>query len=935
MTERLGSWACRLAPVLFGAALVTFPLVSHAGLALELQPVVRASTFEVVQKKPVNDPLTYEKPLPLDLIPYIERTDLYRSIGTAFALGQNQYVTAAHVLLLGINSQFGAPALRAADGKVYLIDRILKFSAHADFVVFSLKDNPASTGFSVSREPKIDTAVYAVGNALGEGIVIRDGAFTSETPEEQDGAWKWIRFSAAASPGNSGGPLLDESAHVVGIVLRKSANENLNYGLPITLVLDAPNDKAVFDLRNLTSLPYMRGKRTYAFKDSFKLPLTWPEFAKAYDATLSKHFEESIAELQKNYADTQFARGVGVDTILYVPEKDFLPRIITQQSDDTWTAAALGCCATNLPDDGIMLAGQVNGGAVLFSLHRSANASDDKFYGDSKAFMDIALKGLALTRPVGTDQVRITSLGSAQSDTIFTDRFGRVWQSRTWAVPHQDLYVLVSMLPTPDGYAGVVQIAPAIVLHQTQSLMQLLSEQFTVSYAGTPAQWQAFLKRSALLPKPLTRVTLVLKPEQQLKAPRFEFSVPEKSFHLGEQSRIGLLMGFLKEGPTLTWDALSTEWSEDAEGKSSVGLYRSTRPPSTAKLELRNRYAEIVERHAPYDQKVVRETADQFVANKVLDVPGKRAGSVSADVVYEVGVKLSGPGAYGNASRVLTESISKVHILEHGIGEDAEPYRETASNRDANPSESPPRSDPAAKRLDLDSVSGHDLRGRKPSDDSHEFIDPVRADPAEASKRSKALWDYWTGIAAERNNRELWDTFIEKNGFHDQLHTPIVLTAESRLLSELKRPPTEEWSWLSKMLAEAYVEERTQIAKSHSHELPKTYIERQLPCPTPPEKSSSNAFPSLAKPVNFTAEFYPMTARRANIEGFVLLAVQVDANGCGKQKGIVVSSGSETLDNAALGFVDSVEFLPAQQDGRRIAGVSRIPIRFKLSAFQN
>jgi serine protease Do len=79
--------------------------------------------------------------------------------------------------------------------------------------------------------------VLAVGNAFGEGVVIRDGLYTSATDEDQDGRWKWIRFSAAASPGNSGGPLLDGDGKVIGIVIGKSPNENLNYSLPIARVL--------------------------------------------------------------------------------------------------------------------------------------------------------------------------------------------------------------------------------------------------------------------------------------------------------------------------------------------------------------------------------------------------------------------------------------------------------------------------------------------------------------------------------------------------------------------------------------------------------------------------------------------------------------------------------------------------------------------------
>ena len=73
----------------------------------ELQTAMRTATFEVVMKKPEKDPLTYEKPLPLELLPYMERTDKYRSVGTAFSLGHNTYVTAGHVLNVGVNSELG------------------------------------------------------------------------------------------------------------------------------------------------------------------------------------------------------------------------------------------------------------------------------------------------------------------------------------------------------------------------------------------------------------------------------------------------------------------------------------------------------------------------------------------------------------------------------------------------------------------------------------------------------------------------------------------------------------------------------------------------------------------------------------------------------------------------------------------------------------
>lgn len=153
-------------------ALVALSLSARAQAAVtpDMQRAVRAATFEVVLTKPAHDPLSYEKPLPLELIPYQQRTDKYRQVGTAFAVGPDTYVTAAHVLEAAVDSQYGDPALRGADGKVYPIATIVKFSADEDYAVFTLAGAPAPAQLAVDRTPQLDEPVFTVGNALGEGI---------------------------------------------------------------------------------------------------------------------------------------------------------------------------------------------------------------------------------------------------------------------------------------------------------------------------------------------------------------------------------------------------------------------------------------------------------------------------------------------------------------------------------------------------------------------------------------------------------------------------------------------------------------------------------------------------------------------------------------------------------------------------------------------
>ena len=132
--------------------------VQGAELSSSAQQHIRAATFEVVQLKPPEGVVTYDHALPLDLLPYQQRTDKYRSIGTAFAIGPNRYVTAAHVIDLGIGSQYGPPALRDGAGKVYDIDQVLKFSDTRDFVVFSLREPPQDAkSLATGRKPALNS----------------------------------------------------------------------------------------------------------------------------------------------------------------------------------------------------------------------------------------------------------------------------------------------------------------------------------------------------------------------------------------------------------------------------------------------------------------------------------------------------------------------------------------------------------------------------------------------------------------------------------------------------------------------------------------------------------------------------------------------------------------------------------------------------------
>jgi serine protease Do len=932
----------RLSGLVFGA-FVGFTPLAHAALTPELQKTLRAATFEVVMKKPEKDPVTYEKPLPLDLMPYIERNDVYRSMGTAFALGSNTYVTAAHVIEAGIGSQYGPPALRRSDGRVFEIDKIMKFSAYEDFVVFSLRQDPASSALSVSRDPKLDDPVLAVGNALGEGIVIRDGLFTSETPEERDGRWKWIRFSAAASPGNSGGPLCDVRGNVIGIVIGKSPNENLNYALPIARVLDAPVSKARFDDRILVALPFLHGTMTYAYQDEFDLPLAWTGFADAYRKVTERHADESRSQLLKKYTDTLFPVGPGSDDLLFDAAVDIRPRLILQGDDGRWFASDSDYDEVQLSGDGTVSVANV-AGVKLLHLVRPNRAADDAFYGDSKAFMELALKALNVQRQVGEDDIRVTSLGRAIEDGMFVDRYGRRWQQRVWAIPYRDSYLVGMLLPTPEGYSAIIKLTPSASLHSTVETTRLLAEFLDVSYEGTLAQWRATLQRRSLLAASLDEVKLEQSPNWTLRTSKFVSSVPPMVLSLSETSRIRLTMGFMKLGARTVWDIQKVWWEKDERAESALILWRFARPPETAKLQIRNRFADIQARHTPYDGTPSRDSETSFSATTVLEIPGKTPGTVSPDLVYGLTIRATGLDGVMNATVSFDNVLAATQILEHGTG--VEVARPQSASLDAVTEF---EHMVMAAAVATNPILGRDIRGRVVSDDLRDLMDRFRRDaesertddtPArrqqlidEAKQRLAWLGSYWNEYPGLSHNREMWGDFLAKNHLPpDTPHRPAVTAAEMQLKEALDGPLSSEWRQRARLLREAYIEERNYIVRqSTPASLAPLFVNRKADCPLPAPSTSGTNLPKVGQSLRTLEELWPPQSKRLGEEGTVIATMRISSTGCVTGIAIVGSSGSDFMDSAVRSFLEATIFLPGDVGGKAIESVVSIPVVFKLS----
>lgn len=85
-----------------------------------------------------------------------------------------------------------------------------------------------------------------------------------------------------------------------------------------------------------------------------------------------------------------------------------------------------------------------------------------------------------------------------------------------------------------------------------------------------------------------------------------------------------------------------------------------------------------------------------------------------------------------------------------------------------------------------------------------------------------------------------------------------------------------------------------------------------------------------AEYLNNPAPVYPSSAKRANVQGRVLLTVVVKADGKAAKVDVSHSSGSSTLDEAALDAVKQWHFVPAKKNGGSVEAKVIVPIDFKI-----
>lgn len=147
-------------------------------------------------------------------------------------------LTSAHVI-----AGFGEVRVGTHDGRDYT-GTVAFTDADMDLAVVRVQ-TPGVEWAAVELEPDdglpIGSKIYVIGHPVGLGWTVTQGIVSGRRHAGEAAPTALLQTDAAISPGNSGGPMLDEHGHLVAIVRSKLVGpgiENVSFGVPMSAVVE-------------------------------------------------------------------------------------------------------------------------------------------------------------------------------------------------------------------------------------------------------------------------------------------------------------------------------------------------------------------------------------------------------------------------------------------------------------------------------------------------------------------------------------------------------------------------------------------------------------------------------------------------------------------------------------------------------------------------
>lgn len=607
----------------------------HFYLSKSVIKKIYPSIVEVIIPKREDEKIKYQRPLPFDQLDYKERNDKYHAIGTAFFISPKRLISAAHVIPaeeFSVNKDY---FIRTSTGKVHKIKTIYRYSSYRDLIEFDLESYPVNPSFlRLQKKVEIGDMVYAVGNAQGEGISTRGGQVSTFTPEPVAGVWNFIRFSSPASPGNSGGPLVNSKGEVVGIIVMKNNSENLNYALPVSEISETSLEKAHFFARQLKVQDGMQ-VTTKDWTYYHKLPATFKELQDAAAPHKDQFYGNLIQEFKKDFKSLIFPHNVRFrDALLY---QRLYPRMSIVDKDRAlheWKIEPIMLKKIIVSSENILYhsKGDVFDHYVLFK--KSPHQSVSELILNPRALVNRILVASGAHRYMAGQRIPIVDRGEPDETMEWRDKLGRAWKTSFWVAQYNNTLLVSHCTPTPEGaYCFLDQGYASQRLDGYMSFVKENILEINLSYSGTPKDWLDFQNLpESLRPKALEDVEIKFKKNQiSLTGHNLRFQSPilEKP----DQARLSALVNY-NPSESLGIQIQGWELLFNKNQQQGITLFKSFEVQELAPDEAIERWSNLTAKTGRYDGKF-HTLNNQWVMRSPLS-PIRKSPHVRGEEIVEI-----------------------------------------------------------------------------------------------------------------------------------------------------------------------------------------------------------------------------------------------------------------------------------------------------------
>jgi serine protease Do len=483
---------------LYISLIVVIGASSTLGWANPIKKTFQHSVVEVLIERSRDPQAELNRPIPLQKIPFKQRTDRFISIGTAWFINDRELFSAAHVFQANFVPYTQNFYVRNIFGEVFPVDTVTLYSNRFDIASFTLKSYPKTViPISVAKTYSIGDDVCVPGNALGQGISLRcGGQISSLTPEPKNGEWKEIFFSTPVSPGNSGGPLIDSAGRAIGIVIRKIQGENLNIATPFNELtkLKARLEYLEKDLGYQNKVVQALSAKSDLFMSSNQ-PMPMMVWLRLLVAGTNDHLLKMARAYEASWLRNGVMNSKAAQTYHMNPRKGaFFTQVKFVNQDLSMVDGDEGSLERYRRTKRRIIQQKI-AEKSLFFIGRNRGERLDMLLNNPKELMDSILStGRVMPRKVVDEELFYITLGKPTMSTLVTDLQGRNWVMYSWKMNEIETMAALLCTPRPSDVACFLHSHDAMLAPETVAAMFRVDvSEMTLGYSGSSTEWAEFL----------------------------------------------------------------------------------------------------------------------------------------------------------------------------------------------------------------------------------------------------------------------------------------------------------------------------------------------------------------------------------------------------------------------------------------------------------